>query len=459
MEPDGMIREMGFAVAFLLCVASAVQAAEDAKLAGWSVGLARREITPTQPTWMSGYSGRDRPASTALHPLWAKAISLQDANNQTVVLVSLDLIGLSRPVWMDVANQCGNRHGLKVENMTFCCSHTHSGPVIAGNLAAAFALEPDQLARVSDYTETLKTTLVELVGDSLADLKPAELAFTNGRCTLAVNRRNNREPDVPALRAAGQLVGPVDHDVPVLTIRNPDRSMRAIVFGYACHSTVLSGYDWCGDYPGYACIELEKTYPEATALFFAGCGGDQNPLPRGTVELARSHGERLASDVIRAIEGVHEPLQPRLEAKRVETSISFASLPSKDELEATAASTNKFEAIRARLLLAEINAGRPLSPTYPYPITLWKLGGKVDWFFLGGEVTVDYALRLKEKHGRESTWVAAYTNDVMAYIPSQRVLREGGYEGGGAMVYYGLPGAWRDDVEEAILHASAKLAE
>jgi hypothetical protein len=39
----------------------------------------------------------------------------------------------------------------------------------------------------------------------------------------------------------------------------------------------------------------------------------------------------------------------------------------------------------------------------------------------------------------------------MAYVPSLRVLNEGGYEGGGAMVYYGLPSAWAPDVEERIV--------
>ena len=68
--------------------------------------------------------------------------------------------------------------------------------------------------------------------------------------------------------------------------------------------------------------------------------------------------------------------------------------------------------------------------------------------FLGGEVVVDYALRLKAEHG--PIWIAGYTNDVMAYIPSRRVLLEGGYEGVGAMVYYGLPTAWAPVVEERI---------
>jgi hypothetical protein len=44
----------------------------------------------------------------------------------------------------------------------------------------------------------------------------------------------------------------------------------------------------------------------------------------------------------------------------------------------------------------------------------------------------------------------------MAYIPSARVLKEGGYEGGGAMVYYGLPSVWGPTVEDLIVEEVGK---
>ncbi len=83
----------------------------------------------------------------------------------------------------------------------------------------------------------------------------------------------------------------------------------------------------------------------------------------------------------------------------------------------------------------------------------WQIGRDLTFVALGGEVVVDYSLRLKKELGRDGTWVAGYTNDVMAYIPSLRVLKEGGYEGGGAMVYYGLPTVWGPKVEDVIVAA------
>ncbi len=233
----------------------------------------------------------------------------------------------------------------------------------------------------------------------------------------------------------------------------------AVAFGYACHATVLSFYQWSGDYPGFAQKYLEEQHPGATALFFAGCGADQNPLPRREVSLADQYGRQLAAAVDDVLSGVMHPVSGELQMKYAEIALPLATLPTPADLKNQAKSNNKYEAARAKMLLVQIDAGRPLSPTYPYPVQSWRLGPELLWITLGGEVVVDYSLRLKQELGRERTWVAGYTNDVMAYIPSRRVLTEGGYEGGGAMVYYGLPTVWSPDVEEAIVREVHKQAK
>jgi len=142
-----------------------------------------------------------------------------------------------------------------------------------------------------------------------------------------------------------------------------------------------------------------------------------------------------------------------------EVNVPLDRLPTREELQQDAKSSNKYTVARAKMLLAQIDSGQPLSPTYPYPVSVWRLGKEVQFVTLGGEVVVDFALRLKAELSGPKTWVAGYSNDVMAYIPSRRVLKEGGYEGGGAMVYYGLPAAWAPAVEDVIVReVHAQLA-
>jgi hypothetical protein len=283
-------------------------------------------------------------------------------------------------------------------------------------------------------------------------LQPATLSRGQGAADFAVNRRTNREPDVPMLREQNLLFGPVDHTVPVLAVRSPAGQLRAVVFAYACHNTTLSFMKWCGDYAGFSQLELEGQHPGAVALFCMGCGADQNPLPRRTVELAEAYGHRLASAVNEVLAARMEPVEPALQTEHEFVQLRMAGLPKIEELRTMAAGTPDYRQRWAARML-ELSNGKQIPTEYPYPITAWKLGKTQTWITMGGEVVVDYALRLKGEYG-ERTWITAYANDVMAYIPSRRVLIEGGYEGQSSMMVYGLPTErWADDVEDRIAAA------
>src|SRR5437016_3807546 len=238
-----------FALGFL--APSATQAGKP-EVGKWKAGVARIKITPERPMWMSGYSSRTKPAEGTLHDLWAKALVIEDARGRRAVLVTMDLVGISRDLSLAVCKDLKSAYGLDRESVLLSVSHTHTGPVVRGNLDTMYDLDPVQQRLIADYTRGLQGKLIAVVGEALGRMTPAQLAWANGKATFAVNRRNNKEPDVPALRAAGQLKGPVDHDLPVLRVSDAAGRLRAVVCGYACHATVLSFYLWSGDYAGFA---------------------------------------------------------------------------------------------------------------------------------------------------------------------------------------------------------------
>jgi hypothetical protein len=410
--------------------------------------------------WMAGYAARTRPADSKMTDLWAKALVLEDGSGKPAVLVTLDLVGIDRKLSSEIRDELAKKYGLERAQIALNCSHTHSGPVVARNLRPMheYALEKPQQELIHKYADFLHATVVEMVGKALAEIAPAKLEWASGSTDFAVNRRNNKEGDVPMLREQGKVVGPSDHDVPVLAVKSADGKLLAVAFGYACHATVLDGYAWSGDYPGYAQMEVEAAHPGCVALFWAGCGADQNPIPRRRTELAEQYGRQLGKEVNKVLAGKLTPLDSKLATSYAEIPLALTTLPTREELMEQSKNENKYHAMRARMLLEDIDAGTPLSATYPYPVQLWRLGD-IQWFFLGGEVVVDFPIRLKAELAGPKTWVAGYTNDVMAYIPSRRVLLEGGYEGGGAMVYYGMPTSWSDQVETSIIeevHRQAK---
>lgn len=424
----------------------------------WLAGFAKTVITPPSPMWMSGYASRNKPAEGKIHDLCAKALVLRDPDGHNVLLVTLDLVGLDRVTSQAICERLAQNHGLQRSEITLATSHTHSGPVVGRNLISMYALDDENLMRISEYTKFLSDSIVRIAQEAFANLAPAVVQYGSGQATFAVNRRNNREPDVPLLREAGHLVGPVDHDVPLLIVRSPEGQLRIVLFGYACHATVLSGMDWCGDWPGFAQLEIERRHPDASAMFMAGCGADQNPLPRKTVEFAAEYGKQIADSVDRALAGTWTPVKGSLKTAYREIELAFDELPSKEKLEADLKSDNVYLSRRAAHLLETLAREEKLSPAYPYPVQMWRLGD-LQITALGGEVVVDYALRLKSELTGTTNWIGGYCNDVMAYIPSARVLKEGGYEGESAMIYYGLPTKWSADVEEHIVKTVKELAE
>ena len=423
--------------------------------AGWKAGTGRVVITPKQSMWMAGYGARTKPSEGAVHDLWAKALALEDPSGQRAILVTLEVCGIDRELSNRVRDTLKSCHGLDRDRIVLACSHTHSGPVVGTNLLTMYKIDAVQHQRIAEYSEFLVGAIATACGQAIDRLEESQLAWGTGRCDFAVNRRANKEAQVPELRQRIALQGPVDHDVPVLKVTGPKGALLAVVFGYACHCTVLDSYKFCGDYAGFAEVDLENGHPGAQAMFVAGCGADQNPIPRRNLELAAGYGKQLAESVEDALRGPLKVIDGPIKSGYEEVALAFASLPTKEQIERDTASNDFYIASRARHLMRTLERKGQLDPAYPYPVEVWRLG-ELAWVFLGGEVTVDYSLRIKRNLGSSHTWVSAYCNDVMAYIPSLRVLKEGGYEGGGAMVYYAQPAIWAEDVEETIIAAVAR---
>jgi neutral ceramidase len=313
---------------------------------------------------------------------------------------------------------------------------------------------------VQEYTDLMIARSVALVGEALERLEPARLEIGEGRTTFAVNRRNNREAEVPDLLAKGTpLAGPVDHAVPVMRVTRPDGKLAAVVFGYACHPTTLSFLTWCGDYPGFAQLELEQSHPGATAMFVNTCGGDQNPLPRRRVELCQKYGHMLAVAVEDALQQPLKPVSTGLRTAFEIIELPYLQVVSREELVALQQDANAIKARWAQRLLARLAAGEQFESAYPYPIHAWRLGNELLVIGMGAETVVDYALRFKREFG-PGTWVCGYADDMISYIPSRRVWEEGGYEGGSNLFEYGRPAfRWSGEMEDRISASVHKLVK
>jgi len=422
----------------------------------WKAGVFKLNITPPAGMWMAGYAHRDHPAEGKLHDLWAKALVLEDQQGKKAVFVATDLLGLPRNISEKVSKRIMNELGLSRSQIMLTSSHTHTGPVLRDALWDMYDLDDSQTRMIEKYSVEIEDKMVEVVLRAANKMKPASVFTGSGVCRFAVNRRNNAEAEILQV---SELNGPIDHSVPVIKVVGKNGKVKAIVFGYACHATTLSSYKWSGDFAGFTQIELEKRYPKALALFFAGCAGDQNPLPRRSVPLAEQYGRTLAAAVSRVLEEQMEEQAPVFSASYEEISLPLIDPPDNEALRAMikAEETTTYSRNWARRWLAfkQKNNHVHVPRNYPhYPIQIWKIGNQ-PIVSLGGEVVVGYAIRLKNELN-PSLFVVAYANDVMAYIPTVRILEEGGYEGYLSMHVYGLASTWSPKVEDMIIQEVAR---
>ena len=442
-------------VIILLFSLSAIQSNCYAQSDLWQVGVARADITPTDTLWLAGYGSRTHVVEGTLHKLWIKALALQDANGNRAVLVTSDLLGFPKIISDNIFQQCLQRYQLNRSQIILSSSHTHTGPVLRGSLYHVYPITEDHIRQIEKYSSHLEDEIVSLIGEALEKMIPAQLFADNGVVRFQVNRRNN---NAGTLSAQADLNGPNDYAVPVLQVRQSNGDLLAVAFGYACHPTVLSSYEWSGDYPGFAQLAIEEKYPGCMALFFQGCGADQNPLPRREVALAQQYGYELAAAVERVMSESTKAIPSDLKTGFSEIELSLTSHPNPEMLQKLAnESTIAYQQRWAEQTLNKLKKGESLPTFYPYPIQVWKIGNQ-SIFTLGGEVVVDYAIELKRIFGQD-VFVMGYCNDVMSYIPSARVLREGGYEGATAQIVYGLPSTWTADIEARIIYQMVQLAK
>lgn len=419
--------------------------------ATWQAGVAEVDITPAYSVPLAGYGGKTRMSERVEHPIWIKALALRNDTGETSIIVSADLVGLSTKMVERIAKLALQKHGITREHLLLNYSHNHSCPVTEDVLWLYYEFSAEEAAIRDRYTARLYEQYEEVIGKAIDALAPAELAFEQGLAGVAVNRRRAR----PEGRKLG---GQVDHDVPVITVKNGDQ-LRAIVLGYSCHTTALGGLSISGDYAGFAQLELEKSFPSVVAMFVQNCGGDANPLPRirgkgkdaEATTLASMYGHILAEAVRQVIAQPMTKLDGPLKVVMGETQLALQPGLSLEELKQRTPNLTGMAKREFEHFIRQYETLGALPDRVDYPVQIWSFGPTLTMIALTGETVVDYSLNLKAAYGWDNTWVCGYNNNLLSYVPSLRVLREGSYEGVTGMYEYGHRAPYTESVETIIM--------
>ena len=404
----------------------------------FNVGVAKVDVTPDYPTRLNGYGGRREESGDVAQQLWVKALAISQDDEAPAVIFTIDNLGIRTTMVDKVASDLKRKHDVPRQNVIVTFTHTHCAPKVNGASDNIFGqpLPAEHQKHIDRYTDELTEALIKVGNEAIENRQECTLSWAVGSAGFAANRRT------PG--------GPVDHDVPVLVARDKDKKITAIYTSYACHCTTLSFNKLHGDWAGCAQQTLERMFPGATALVAIGAGSDSNPFPRGQVEHASAHGNELATEVKRLIESDMTPLSAGINTTLESISLPLNDPPTEAELAKTAERTDAV-GYNASVQLARLKRGETLTTELDYPIQTLEFKNELTMVFLAGEICVDYSLRLKKELNRDRIWVHGYCNDFVGYIPSERLLREGGYGGGSEIPYFDWPSTLRHGMEQKII--------
>jgi hypothetical protein len=405
------------------------------------------DITPDYPIRLSGYGARQKESEGIDQHIFAQALAIGDTKKSLAILITVDNVAVPACMREEVAARLARKASLHNERFTLCSTHAHTAPMLSGVCPNLFGADipPDQQERIDRYTRELTDKLEQAALAALKDRQPATLAWGQTKAGFAANRRTKG--------------GPADQDLPVLVARDKTGIVRALLVSYACHCTTLADKPnhICGDWAGYAREYLERDHPGAVVFVALGCGGDANPNPRGNLDFAKQNGTAICDPVNELLQQPLTSLHQKLVCRTKQITLPYDTLPSREAWTARAQSSDHWIAYHAKLNLRRLERGEKLPTELPYLLQTWNFGSELAMVFLPGEVVVDYSLRLKQEYDAKRLWVNASANDVPCYIPSKRIWREGGYEGGGAMIFYDRPTRLTEGTEELIVAAVHKL--
>jgi hypothetical protein len=389
-------------------------------------GVSQISINPRTSVLLSGYAGRSDEASQVQLTITAQAAAFGDGD-QTSLMLAVDACGLPSDVVESVTGAINASHGIPRERINISCTHSHSCPHVAGYAPNVVNPTPLEAQHIAQYTQHLKDRLTQVAGDALDSRTPGhEISWGVGAAEFGQNRR-------------GRPIAPNDHDLPVMQVIDSTGATRAIITSYATHATTLAAGDnvVSGDWPGYAREAIQRLYPGSVALVMIGAGADSDPSPRQgseSVSYAKQHGQAIADEVQRLIaQNQLKPASFNIAAAHTEVELSFAT----------------------QLAPGDPGTARlaPQSGSLSYGVTSWLFGDDLAMTFFEGELVVDYSLRLKSTYDDGRLWINGYSNEVQGYIPSERILYEGGYEADDSTYWYGLPGRFAHGVEDLVIGA------
>ncbi|PYI56934.1 neutral/alkaline non-lysosomal ceramidase N-terminal domain-containing protein [Paenibacillus flagellatus] len=423
--------------------------------------MSKADITPQTPVFMTGFAARTHESEGIHDPIYAKAVLLQA--NKTLLIITLDLSGGDRSFIDGIKHTLEAAFGLQHDEVLINFSHTHHAVAARGPVDANTNSSFNRQQGSMDYG-FLRDILVGIVKDCYANAEEGALLLGRGTSKFGVSRRRLTEKGVlwkPAYDAE------IDNDLFVLKLVDQSNTLKGILYSYGCHPTSMDSDNYLisNDFPGKTNGYLEETYPGATAFFLQGCAGEIKPLKCAvgddfiscSFEQMEEAGVDLAKDVIGVLE--HKPFHPiqcRFKTILAEATLYMEHTPIEyfeDIVNNPAIGEARRRGAKRKIDLIKEGLAKDRTSIY---ISIWHLDDETRLIAMEGEISTEYSLLLKKMFPGGKTIILGYTNGVTFYVPTRKMIGEGGYEVDYHHIGGPFSGIFLPEVEDIIIGQIAK---
>ncbi len=401
-------------------------------------GFARVSITPPIGTRMLGFGGRDRAKGCeGIHDdVFARALFLQHGD-ECAMIVAYDLCFFGRAEADRIRGALGRALNLAPRQILLNFSHTHVGPCTATWGFSGFDA-PDIL-----YMNAVEQATVQAAQTARAGARKATIQAGRTETRLPVSRRKPNGKGGVEWRPYPE--GTVCRSLPLCLLKDADGRVISLLYSVACHPSTTGGWQISADYPGVACRILDRQLGlrDGGSLFLQGCGGDAKACTiangRDDVDVAwrtgswddvEQAGRIVADEVRRALDAGLRPVSPALAAAETQTVWPLLPTPARALLVSIAENPGAYELQRmwARRQIEILDRGGKLPTAADITLHGIRLGRGLRIAALEGEAVGELGLFVEAFYGSGTTFALGYTDGTQLYLPSERMLPEGGYE-------------------------------
>lgn len=436
-----------------------------------TAGISSVNITPSVGFDNMGDYMRLRPALGVGNELFAKALVLDDGEEK-VAIVTADIIAFTEELTRETRRRIEELTGIRGENVLLSASHTHSSPAVA---------EKDGASR--EYLTELSKKVAGAVFMADRNKREALVGCGVGRAEVSINRWQRTETGV---RWGPNPDAPIDHDVLVMRVDDADGKPFAVLVNFASHPSILGADNllYSGDYVSYVQSAVEEAYGgKLTAMFTTGAGGDVkiavlsedgSRFRYADLEECRRYGTIIGAEAIKVSERIRTRPVERVEARTMKVEFPLVQLPEAEDvrremheiesqieqLEARGerADEKRFQLKWAKRTLKALEEGTA-PRSIPAEVQLLRIGDEIAFFAVPGELFVEVGLKLKKAMGLPGSFVVAYANGSVGYLPSKRAQEWGWCEHDDSYKLSERPANFSGDVEEVLLKALAEMME